>query len=82
MELNINISTNEYCHVLIEDLSTYQDETDIKRIRPSKLKFSDTVSIIIPSIKPIIISGKVIGNNTIINKIAITINIIIFSPFL
>ena len=46
MKLNINISTDKYCHVLIEDLSTYQDETNIKSINPSKLKFSDTVSII------------------------------------
>lgn len=45
MELNINITTDQYCHVLVKDSSTYQDEYNTS-INPSKLKFSDTISII------------------------------------
>lgn len=45
MTLDININTDQYCNVLIEDLSVYQDEYSNK-ISPNKLKFSDTISII------------------------------------
>lgn len=45
MKLDVNIKTDDYCNVLIEDLSVYQEEQS-KSINPSQLKFSDTISII------------------------------------
>lgn len=45
MNLNINIKTDQYCNIIIKDNSEYQNE-NTNTINPTKLKFSDTVSII------------------------------------
>lgn len=45
MKLNINITTDEYCNILITDNSVYQNVIETT-ITPDKLKFSDTVSIV------------------------------------
>ena len=44
MELNINVTTNEGCKVVISDISTYLAE-DFSGIVKGKFKYSDTISI-------------------------------------
>lgn len=45
MKLNININTDNYCNILVEDKSIYQDEMSTS-ISSNRLKFSDTISIV------------------------------------